>query len=174
MTSTNKIWKELTTILSNPSNFHSLEAVDRVSEKQLQVGENSNWIIWRLKGQSCRFLMPDMHVQNKKYVNFVSIFRLTGKCATQKLKNLRSSSLWTSYYVVLRSQNKNTDFLMILAWLCRFTHIKNRRWSKSVVTLSVRVKKIRPHFKYLILTRGFMKDNMIWKFRKKIYYLDSH
>ena len=31
-------------------NFHSLEVVDRVSETQLQVGENSDWIIWRIKG----------------------------------------------------------------------------------------------------------------------------
>ena len=38
------IWKELTSILSNMNNFHSLEVVDRVSETQLQVGENSNWI----------------------------------------------------------------------------------------------------------------------------------
>ena len=30
-------------------NFHSLEVVDRISETQLQVGENSNWIVWRLK-----------------------------------------------------------------------------------------------------------------------------
>ena len=44
------MWKELTSILSNLNNFHSLEVVDRVSETQLQVGENSNWIIWRLKG----------------------------------------------------------------------------------------------------------------------------
>ena len=36
--------------LSNPNNFHSLEVVDRVSETQLQVGENSNLMIWRLKG----------------------------------------------------------------------------------------------------------------------------
>ena len=32
------------------NNFHSLEVVDRVSETQLQVGENSNLIIWLLKG----------------------------------------------------------------------------------------------------------------------------
>ena len=50
MTSTSKIWKELTSILSNLNNFHSLEVVDRVSETQLQVGENSNRIIWQLKG----------------------------------------------------------------------------------------------------------------------------
>ena len=50
MTSTSKIWKELTSNLSNLDNFHSLEVVDRVSVTQLQVGENSNWIIWRLKG----------------------------------------------------------------------------------------------------------------------------
>ena len=29
-------------LLSNLNNFHSLEVVDRVSEAQLQVGENSN------------------------------------------------------------------------------------------------------------------------------------
>ena len=40
MTSTSKIFKELTSILSNLNNFHSLEVVDRVSETQLQVGEN--------------------------------------------------------------------------------------------------------------------------------------
>ena len=32
----------LSSILSNLNNFHSLEVVDRVSETQLQVGENSN------------------------------------------------------------------------------------------------------------------------------------
>ena len=31
-------------------NFHLLVVVDRVSETQFQVGENSNWIIWQLKG----------------------------------------------------------------------------------------------------------------------------
>ena len=45
-----QIWKELPSILSNRNNFHSLEVVDRVSETQFQVGENSDWIIWRLKG----------------------------------------------------------------------------------------------------------------------------
>ena len=44
------IWKQLTSILSNLNNFHSHEVVDRVSETQLQVGENSDWLIWRLKG----------------------------------------------------------------------------------------------------------------------------
>ena len=40
--------KSLKFIIIN--NFHSLEVVDRVSETQLQVGENSDRIIWRLKG----------------------------------------------------------------------------------------------------------------------------
>ena len=34
----------------NLNNFHSLEGVDRVSETQFQVGKNSYWIIWQLKG----------------------------------------------------------------------------------------------------------------------------
>ena len=33
-------------------------------------------------------IISDMHVQNKKYGNFVSISSLTGKCAAQKLKKL--------------------------------------------------------------------------------------
>ena len=63
-----------------------------------------------------RFLIIDNHVKNKKYGNFVSISSLTGECAAQKLKNFRSSSLWTClhYMVILKSQNKITDFFMIL------------------------------------------------------------
>ena len=38
----NKDLKILTSVLSNLNNFHSLEVVDRVSETQIQVGENSN------------------------------------------------------------------------------------------------------------------------------------
>ena len=37
-----KIILLLTSILSKSNNFQSLEIVDRVSETQLQVGENSN------------------------------------------------------------------------------------------------------------------------------------
>ena len=48
MTSISNICNHLTSILSYQNNFHSLEVVDRVSETQLQVGENSDWIIWRL------------------------------------------------------------------------------------------------------------------------------
>ena len=38
------------------------------------------------------------------------------------LKDFRNSSLWTSSHrrAILRSQNKNTDFFMILACLCHF------------------------------------------------------
>ena len=67
------------------------------------------------------FLIFDNHVKNKKYENFVSISKLTVVCAAEKLKNVCSSSLWTCLHhmVILRSQNKITDFLMILALVCR-------------------------------------------------------
>ena len=61
MTIISKKWNALTSILSNLNNFPSLEVVDRVSETQLQVGGNSNWIIWRLKGwypQTQRYIDP--------------------------------------------------------------------------------------------------------------------
>ena len=63
------------------------------------------------------FLIMDNHVKNKKYGNFVSISSLTGECAAEKFKNFCSSSPWTCLHhtVILRSQNKITDFLMILA-----------------------------------------------------------
>ena len=66
--------------------------------------------------------MMDNHVKNKKYGNFVSISSLTGECATEKLKKKCSSSLWTCLHhmVILKSQNKITDFLMILAWASPF------------------------------------------------------
>ena len=53
---------------------------------------------------------------------FVSISSLTGDSAAQKLKHFRSSSLWTCLHhiVILRRQNKITDFLMILAWASPF------------------------------------------------------
>ena len=44
--------KRVDLYLSNLSNFHSLEVVNRVSETQLQVGEHSNCIIWWLKGKA--------------------------------------------------------------------------------------------------------------------------
>ena len=50
VTSISNIWKQLTSILSNLNNFRSLEVVSRWRDPQLQVGENSDWIIWRLKG----------------------------------------------------------------------------------------------------------------------------
>ena len=37
-----QISKSLTSILSNLNNFRLLEVVDRVSETQLKLGENSN------------------------------------------------------------------------------------------------------------------------------------
>ena len=50
---------------------------------------------------------------------------LTGECAAEKLKYFCSSSLWTWSHrmVILRSQNKITDFFIILAWASPFKMI---------------------------------------------------
>ena len=73
------------------------------------------WGKWLEQGEKnvLFFKISDMHLQNKKYRNFVFISRLTDKCATHKLKNLHSSSLWTCLHhmVILRSQNKIMIFL---------------------------------------------------------------
>ena len=64
MTSISNIWKQLISIFSNLNNFHSLEIVDRVSETQLQVGENSNWIIWRVKGQCKHSMVSSFYLKH--------------------------------------------------------------------------------------------------------------
>ena len=56
MTLISKIWKEATSISSNENNYRALEVVDPVSETQLQVGENSNKIIWQLKGKNITYM----------------------------------------------------------------------------------------------------------------------
>ena len=68
----------------------------------------------------------DNHVKNRKYGNFVSISSLTGEYAAEKLKNFCSSSLWTCLHhmFILKSKNKITDFLMILAWASPFNITK--------------------------------------------------
>ena len=85
MTSTSEIWKELTSICSNLNNFHSLEVVDRVSETQLQMGENSDLIIWRLKGYNLVFFLLSMRIKllpvfEKKHVNFRKYNKLLRLC----------------------------------------------------------------------------------------------
>ena len=76
-------------------------------------------------GPDCCFLIIDNHVKKRKCGNFVSISSLTGKCAAEKISNFCSSSLWTCLHhmVILRSQNKITNFLMILAWASPFNQL---------------------------------------------------
>ena len=56
-------------------------------------------------------------IRNREF-RLYRLSSLTGECAAHKLKNFCSSSLWTCLHhmVILSSQNKITDFLMILAW----------------------------------------------------------
>ena len=58
-----------------------------------------------------------MHVHNEEYRNFIFLSCLIGTYETQKLKNLHSYNLWTcsDHMAILKSQNKKTDFFMILA-----------------------------------------------------------
>ena len=42
----------------------------------------------------------DMHVENKKYGNFVSISRLTGKCAAQKFKKTFVVLVYGHVYII--------------------------------------------------------------------------
>ena len=62
----------LTSILSNLNDFRSLEVVNRASETQLQVGENSYQINWRLNMltllfQLCLFQLFADHRANTSF-----------------------------------------------------------------------------------------------------------
>ena len=85
--------------------------------------------------RNLQFLIIDNHVKNRKYGNFVSISSLAGECAAQKIKNFCSSSLWTCLHhmVILRSQNKITDFFMILAWASPFKTIKYMWFNQPMI-----------------------------------------
>ena len=82
MTSISNIWKQLTPILSNLNNFHSLEVVGRVSETRLQVGKNSDWIIWRLKGyvasSFCQWWQTDRPIMSTYKSNHSSCESIPG------------------------------------------------------------------------------------------------
>ena len=68
------MWKEFTSILSNLNNFHSLKVVDRVSETQLQVGENLKLNNLAVKGLTTSpdnipffyFVLAPQHLNTKK------------------------------------------------------------------------------------------------------------
>ena len=88
-----------------------------------------------------------MHVQNKKYRNFVSRSRLTGKCTARKFQNFCSSRLWTCLHhvVILRSQNKITYFFMILARLSGFESIfASILHVKQIQRLAAQTNSIQP------------------------------
>ena len=59
--------------------------------------------------------------------------------AAQNIKEFRHSSIWTCSHiiVILRSQHKNTDFLMILARLCRFNFILYYHVIKVVMSIYI-------------------------------------
>ena len=61
-------------------------------------------------------IISDMHVQNKKYRNFVSISCFNVKCQEQTFLKNCSSSLWTCLHhmVILGSQNKITFLINLV------------------------------------------------------------
>ena len=95
MTSISNNWKQLTSILSNLNNFHSLEVVDRVSETQLQVSENSDWIIWRLKGYKviCPFILTLYFTIYIHRVRLPTTHTYTTRGGTTRRRSLASCEL---------------------------------------------------------------------------------
>ena len=109
--------------MSNGLTFKILREISRVVTTWM---ENSvckiSWKLvenWLRNPRKSIILVDEFNVNLTIVIrNFVSISSLTDKCAAQKFKNFYSSSLLTCLHhmVILRSQNKITDFLMILAW----------------------------------------------------------
>ena len=128
MTSTSKIWKELTSILSSLNNFHSLEVVDRVSETELQVGENSNWIIWRLKDLVLLSLDPGPNVLKLGlFFSFKNVGNTkcgSGKARWQTLWEIIGGcgQCWPRGVIVPVSPSKTNEWLMSHLNLLRYQH----------------------------------------------------
>ena len=58
-------------------------------------------------------MRAQIYIESLYLAYIVTISSLTGECAAPKLKKKCSSSLWTCLHhmVILRTQNKITDFL---------------------------------------------------------------
>ena len=63
-----------------------------------------------IQRRNYRFLISDMHGQNKKYGNFVFNSRLNGKC---QHKNVKAYAILVYGHGHIGTQNRDTDFLMI-------------------------------------------------------------
>ena len=59
-----------------------------------------------------------MHVQNKKCVNFVSISRLTGECAAQKIKKTFAVLVYGHVYIT--KGHKRPSGVMVLLYGMNF------------------------------------------------------
>ena len=57
-----------------------------------------------------RFLISDMHVQNKKYENLIFISRLTGKYATQKLKKI-AVPIYGHVYIIFDVPHRHPTYV---------------------------------------------------------------
>ena len=86
MTSMSNIWKQLTSILSNLNNFPSFEVVDRVSETQLQVGENLAVKGLGVNHQSCIY-----------FFFYLFAMKVLNKIMSEQ-RNFNSINTFISYY----------------------------------------------------------------------------
>ena len=77
----------------------------------------------------------------------------------KNFKHFCSSSLWTSlnHMVILRSQNKITDFFMILAWVWDFNYDLNINYKCHItITITITITKIYIAPKKMIHKRMFI------------------
>ena len=74
MTSVSKISQSFTFILPKLNTFYSLEVMDRVSKTQLQVGENSNVLIRRLKVHISATVLHHVHISSKSIEHNLGLY----------------------------------------------------------------------------------------------------
>ena len=75
-----------------------------------------------VKNSSMSIIKKTYRLKKKHQFSSLYLAQLVNYSAAQKFQNFCSSSPWTCLHhmVILRSQNKITVFLTILAWLSRF------------------------------------------------------
>ena len=124
--SISNIWKQLTSILSNLNNFHSLEDVDCVSETQLQVGENSDWIIWRLKGWTAKYVTVGSLVLNNVpflikrnwsiYFVYSAIFKPTLRQYWTNIASMLDKRRKACQVVHMYQQTRDIKPMLVYSW----------------------------------------------------------
>ena len=131
MTSTSKIWKESTFILSNPNNFHSLEVVDFLGSRWMETAPTSIEVLLRpTLGQS------DEPSDLRGSLRPTSVYSTWQSGVTHPIMNRARRCLPSVIEPITMSERRIQPYsVYISTWstIPPFKHVKDKMWHQSAI-----------------------------------------